>query len=854
MNTITWLHLSDFHFQDRGQQQWDEDGILKTLHRDIADQIEQGKLQPDFIVVTGDIAFSGKVSEYKLASQFFDSILSKAGLGKDRLFMVPGNHDVNRDLISFSAEATAGMLADRDSANRALAEPQSRQLIFERFEGYATFANDYFGELLPFDDERYFYVRTVDLAGRRIALLGINSAWLCASDEDREKGLVIGERQVRTALKQAEGADLKVALMHHPFEWLREFDQKDSKPLLTDNCNCILHGHLRLEAATHFTSPDSTVTILACGACYKTPDFPSIYNWVRLDLAAGIGTAYLRRYSDDRGGFWTKDTLSYRNAPDGYYKFALGTSGQPGGRPLKARPSPVLLSSDRFDSTPAKVFISYNRGTEPDERLALHLYRSLKERGHAPFIDQAPAIGTRWAKDIQQRIESSDFLLVLLSAASVNSEMVAAEIKCAHEHKQESGHPHILPIRVTRTDPLPYGLGAYLDALQHATWQEEDDTDLIARQVQNAIEGKGTLLQGPDTLKLRPDRPSAPRPQPSADARSLVDLRVPSGIVGLESRFYIERGGDSVLKREVLKPGTLAYIRAARQTGKSSLLIRGVHHAREQKKPVIYTDCQFVDTIHLRDLDAFLRCMAELIANAAGVDGVDEAWQPSLTATIKMSNFLESKILKPATSAVLLALDETDRLYGTPFKSDFFSMVRAWYNRAQWDEVWGKLSIAMVISTEPYLLIDDVNQSPFNVGTRIELEDFDEAQVGDLNRRHGSPLSLVQVREMTEFFAGHPYLTRIAFYTVLTEQITWPQLVNCATERRSPFGDHLHRYLWLLRDKPELTRAVKRTIKSQACPDELLFHRLQAAGLIRRIGSECVCRCPLYERFFREYL
>jgi hypothetical protein len=199
-------------------------------------------------------------------------------------------------------------------------------------------------------------------------------------------------------------------------------------------------------------------------------------------------------------------------------------------------------------------------------------------------------------------------------------------------------------------------------------------------------------------------------------------------------------------------------------------------------------------------------------------------------------------------------MDEVDRVYRSPFRNDFFGLVRAWYNRMQWDEVWSRLTIAMVVSTEPYLLIDDPFMSPFNVGTKIELEDFDEHQVTDLNDRHGRRLTTGQVRDMSRFLGGHPYLTRRAFYTMVTEGVTWDELVGQAVDERSPFSDHLRRYLWLLSDKPDLARAMKRVIKSRTCADKLTSHRLQSAGLIRHSGSACVCRCPLYEAFFEKYL
>ena len=48
--------------------------------------------------------------------------------------------------------------------------------------------------------------------------------------------------------------------------------------------------------------------------------------------------------------------------------------------------------------------------------------------------------------------------------------------------------------------------------------------------------------------------------------------------------------------------------------------------------------------------------------------------------------------------------------------------------------------MAIVHATEPHLFIQDLNQSPFNVGTKIFLEDFTADQVAELNRRYNSPL------------------------------------------------------------------------------------------------------------------
>ncbi len=323
MSTLTWLHLSDLHF--RKSQEYNESVVLTALLADIDERMRQDGLSPDFIVATGDIAFSGQPAEYVMARSFLDEVLRKTKLGKDRLFIVPGNHDVDRQLISPGARAIGANLTNRDQVNTLLVTPDDRKLVFARFKGYARFINDYMKGYFEFgDNAKYFFVRQITTVDRkRVAVLGLNSAWLCGSDEDKHPGLVIGERQVRSALAEAKDVDLRITLVHHPFDWLREFDQRDSAPMLADRCDYILHGHLHITSAGRLDSPDGSAMTIACGACYETREMPNMYNWVRLDWAKSTGTVYLRRYSDARGGFWAPDTLTYKNVANGQYSFRL---------------------------------------------------------------------------------------------------------------------------------------------------------------------------------------------------------------------------------------------------------------------------------------------------------------------------------------------------------------------------------------------------------------------------------------------------------------------------------------------------------------------------------------------------
>src|SRR5215216_5415049 len=136
----------------------------------------------------------------------------------------------------------------------------------------------------------------------------------------------------------------------------------------------------------------------------------------------------------------------------------------------------------------AKIFISYKRNIEPDTPVATAVYNALSKE-HEVFLDTTIQVGERWAEKIQQAIKESDYLISLLSANSVHSEMVVAEIETAHHHGKTFGNPAILPVRLNYGEPLVYPLSAYLNPLQWAIWQSEQDTEKLFAELKKAISG-----------------------------------------------------------------------------------------------------------------------------------------------------------------------------------------------------------------------------------------------------------------------------------------------------------------------------------------------------------------------------
>lgn len=135
-------------------------------------------------------------------------------------------------------------------------------------------------------------------------------------------------------------------------------------------------------------------------------------------------------------------------------------------------------SADRT-SGGCTVFISYKRGSEPDESLASFLFESLASQGHSVFIDLKTPIGGEWPDTIEDEIAKCDFFVVLLTEASVAWGYVVAETLIARDSEVRVGRPKILPVRVAYTRALPLHLSGAIGHLQYAEWSESGGNDAL---------------------------------------------------------------------------------------------------------------------------------------------------------------------------------------------------------------------------------------------------------------------------------------------------------------------------------------------------------------------------------------
>lgn len=360
------------------------------------------------------------------------------------------------------------------------------------------------------------------------------------------------------------------------------------------------------------------------------------------------------------------------------------------------------------------------------------------------------------------------------------------------------------------------------------------------------------------TREVVPHQKSKPsNPSPLLPATPIV-LEEPEGQIPLDSAFYVERSPNETRCYEtIVKPGALIRIKAPRQMGKSSLMLRILDRATEQGYRSASLNLQLAEEQVLSSLDQLLHWLCCRITRKLNLaDKVAQYWQGAMGSNDKCTDYFELYLLPELDQPLALGLDEVDEVFKYPaIATDFFGLLRAWHEESKANPVWRKLRLVITHSKEVYVPLN-INQSPFNVGVPIELPPLNREQVEDLIRRHGLNWTAAEVERLMAIVGGHPYLVRVALYQIARGEITLERLLEVAPTEEWVYGEHLRRHLLNLEEDPNLLAAAKQVVTAKE-PVRLKSSeafKLASMGLVRFQGNDVVPLCDLYRRYFRERL
>jgi predicted phosphodiesterase len=326
------LHVSDLHLRSEAAEPdaWRRRRVLgKAWEKNLDVILRQGKI--DLLCFTGDLVQSGKAEEYAALTGFVEAMLARLGLDRERLFVVPGNHDIDRDVAKDAWTALRGLDWHEGGALSnwmATGRPPPRirasigDEVLARQGAYRAWVRDTLRrpELIPSDTAahpRLGYRVEVPGFPFPVHVIGLDSAWLAGEGVDASN-LRLTDGQVGRLCDGLAG--FRLALVHHPLTDLA--DGGECRDLLARRVDLLLRGHLHQPRASLWSEPSAQLREMAAGCLYEHDTYTNACQVIEIDLD-GRGRPELPyriwfRSWAAGGEFWFDDNSRYEGCVGGW--------------------------------------------------------------------------------------------------------------------------------------------------------------------------------------------------------------------------------------------------------------------------------------------------------------------------------------------------------------------------------------------------------------------------------------------------------------------------------------------------------------------------------------------------------
>jgi hypothetical protein len=242
--------------------------------------IEPGRARQCVLLVTGDVAFSGKPEEYRLASDFLAGLRQRLESETDNpveVILIPGNHDCD---FAFDSKAR-GLLRDA-SLNCGDADASVVDIATNVQSAFFEFRSTFAKGACPQGLERLFQTVEIPVAGGRLYVNAYNTAWLSTLSE--KPGELFMPVTRLTPPDQRDG--LVVSVFHHPYGWLEPNNARDFRNLIERTSDFALTGHEHVPGVRDVSNRDGSTQHYIEGGVLQDNDDPaqSWFHVIVLDL------------------------------------------------------------------------------------------------------------------------------------------------------------------------------------------------------------------------------------------------------------------------------------------------------------------------------------------------------------------------------------------------------------------------------------------------------------------------------------------------------------------------------------------------------------------------------------------
>ena len=220
VRVFSWIHLSDLHFGAGSvRHRFDQKSVMRAIVRDVRENAPRGV---DRIFITGDIAFSAQHREYDEARAAMNKITEAAGVGRECLRFVPGNHDVDRAAAKkpLVRSAHQAVRAEGVELDDLLGDPEARIVLLAKLGAYQAFVSG-FSRHPSASDGAVDWFELVDVPGGhgKLRIVGLSTVWV-SDENDRQPNLALALGPIEQACEETSPGEMMFVLTHHPQEWI----------------------------------------------------------------------------------------------------------------------------------------------------------------------------------------------------------------------------------------------------------------------------------------------------------------------------------------------------------------------------------------------------------------------------------------------------------------------------------------------------------------------------------------------------------------------------------------------------------------------------------------------------------
>src|SRR5919205_1115127 len=353
---LSILHISDLHERApfpgmpktrKAKLALDKEERGYVLGKSFLNALEEiAKRKIDLVCLTGDVADWGHPKEYAAATVRIEQILEIAGVPKDRFFVVPGNHDVQRHIAKDAWQGIRDWYSRTHNGAalgrwfRDVEEPplitnsQWRRDILKRTNAFWNWFGNFQPGLRPQRPNLLGFRKTLPAGTFEhinvdVHIIGLDSAWLCGADDDQGH-ILLTEQQILAHVRDGSNplGGFRLALVHHPLTHLADYE--DVRPLLAADVDLVLHGHQHRPAVLNTDEPGAQLRVMAAG-CLIEGDlgmgWPNEFHLIEVNVENRATEVHFRKWAKNPR-YWAKGSDIYQDAPDGILQLSAASASE----------------------------------------------------------------------------------------------------------------------------------------------------------------------------------------------------------------------------------------------------------------------------------------------------------------------------------------------------------------------------------------------------------------------------------------------------------------------------------------------------------------------------------------------